>query len=171
MKSKSFLEYAEDGGWNKDFKFQVPVWADDAESFMDYFREYLHLEVDVYGIGKWISTKYMARTEMVKELWIEYVGPSANGIELHLLGNAYPEEVRELWDLVRSMDTSAPIAHAKRGIQYLMGQDTLIRYSGRFTKEKIADDSLKRFSKLSDILIQAQVNLAKHNIRIMKMGI
>jgi len=166
--SKSFMQYIDEQGWRKDFKYMVPVWADDAESFMDYFREYMHFDVDVFGIGKWLSTKYNARETMVKWIHEEYGDATP---ELHLLGNAYPEEIREMWDQVRSMDTSAPVAHAKVGIQYLHGQDTLIKYSEKLTKEVFEADSLKRFVKINDILIQAQVNLAKHNIRMMKMGI
>lgn len=153
--TRHFMKYAHGRGLRDKYKIMVVVWAFDPGDFPMWYKEYLKLNPDVIGIGKWLSTKFLARPSVVQLLKYEHMWKS--DIEHHFLGCGFPGEALQLHDEGRSMDTSGPIADAMNGLRYVEGEEYL----------NLHTSSLKRSLDFNARLTPEQLEIAKANCRIM----
>lgn len=153
--TKSFMNYLKNTGQRTKYKVMVVVWANGPGDFPDYYQKYLRLKPDVIGMGKWLSTKYLARPRLVKIL--KERGLWDYEKEHHFLGCAFPGEARLLAHEGRSMDTSGPIADAMNGLQYVEGEMYV----------ELHKQSLGRSLDFNATLTLTQMFTAKANIDFM----
>lgn len=154
---RKFLKYVEEEGLRDKYVYSVVVWANDPISFEAWYLEYLKLKPDVIGVGKWLTTKYLARTWVLERLEANHMmNPQ---VQYHALGCGYPGEMRRLANcgLVRSIDTSGPIADAMNGIKYEPGRSYI----------ELIESSLKRSLDFNAKLTDEQIEIALHNCKLM----
>jgi len=155
-RTEAFFDYIKGTRLRDEFKYMAVVWANNPLDFHLWYKKYLELKPDVIGIGKWLSTKYNGRrADVVRNLLTNNIWDDS--LEHHMLGLAYPGELLELAGLVRSCDSSSPIAHALNNIQYSYGS----------SHRELCEGSLGRVLDFHGNLSQYELNLAKHNINIL----
>jgi len=153
--SKQFMNYVTANGLRHKYKYMSVVWAPDVESFPFWYQKHLELNCDVVGIGKWLSTKYNRRVEVVKGLIS--AGIYDDSKEHHLLGMGYPGEVFELGDVVRSMDTGAPVVFGSQHRLFHKGLD----------ERGLASEGLGRVLDMKMKLKGDQFTYAGYNCRVL----
>ena len=149
------MRYFRVTGMRDEYKVMVVVWAYSPEDFQVWYRKYLRLNPDVIGIGKWLSTKHLARSSTISLLKSRHIWN--DNIEHHFLGCGFPGEAAVLWDEGRSMDTSGPIADALNGLKYERGK----------VYRELHEQSLKRSLDFNAKLTPEQLEIAKENCRVM----
>lgn len=153
--TRRFMKYLQVKGLRNKYKVMVVVWAFSPDDYPNWYTEYLKMKPDVIGIGKWLSTKFLARPKVVHFLKEQQIWNYE--LEHHFLGCAFPGEAAMLAKEGRSMDTSGPIADALNGLKYEIG-DNLI---------ELHEQSLKRSLNFSVKLTPEQLQIAKSNCNIM----
>jgi len=153
--TRHFMKYLHVRGLRNKYKVMVVVWAFGPDDYPYRYLEYLKMKPDVIGIGKWLSTKYLARPRVVKLLKEQQLWNYE--LEHHFLGCAFPGEAAILAKEGRSMDTSGPIADALNGLKYELG-DNLI---------ELHEQSLKRSLNFNVKLTPEQLQIAKENCKLM----
>lgn len=155
MSARHFMKYLHMRGLRHKYKVMVVVWAFGPEDYPIWYSEYLKLKPDVIGIGKWLSTKFLARPDTVRALKAGSIW--SPDIEHHFLGCGWPGEVALLANEGRSMDTSGPIADAIDGVKYVLGDNLITRHK----------KSLGRSLDFNAQLTPEQLDTAKSNCQLM----
>lgn len=153
--ARHFMKYLHMRGLRRKYKVMVVVWAYGPEDYSIWYEEYLKLKPDVIGVGKWLSTKFLARPDVVRKLKETHVW--SDSVEHHFLGCAWPGEAALLANEGRSMDTSGPIADAIDGLRYVEGKKYI----------ELVPKSLKRSLNFNVRLLPTRLSDAKENCRMM----